>query len=326
MADHRSGMQMGKAGRSKRNGELRLQGIGVSPGIAIGPCHILEKGITQVPEYPIRDVDVDDECERFEAAVREATSQLEGLRTKASGLTGAAAEEFGYLMDAHAQMLRGSRLIRSVEAIISSELVNAEAAVQISLAQIAEDFSAIEDPYLAARLADIREVGERILRNLTDRMAPGLEHVVEGAVIVGDEITPSDAALMSPGAVAGFISEAGGAEGHTAIMARSMGLPAILGVSSALDALNPGETIILDGVTGEVILRPEPATLKGFETRGEQFAKEQKMLERLRKNLRSPKTGCGSACRRMWNCLGKFRRRFMRALRGSGCCAASSCS
>src|SRR5690554_5837320 len=107
--------------------ECRLEGVGVSFGVAVGPAYVLERGALRVPEYPITPEEVPAECARFSRAIEEARSQLQDLQQKAAKLTGAAAEEFGYLLDAHFHMLAGSRLIRSVQNVIASELVNSEA-------------------------------------------------------------------------------------------------------------------------------------------------------------------------------------------------------
>lgn len=263
--------------------EQCFHGVGVSPGIAIGAVYLAEKGMTRVPEYHIPAGQVADECARFNAAVKQSQKQLRALQSKASGLSGAAGEEFGYLLEAHIQMLTGSRLIRSVRSIIEAELLNAESAVQVSLNQIAEDFEQIDDPYIAARMEDIREVGARLVRNLIKVPFSGYEHVAAGSVIVGEEITPADAALMDPKRILGFAAALGGAEGHTAIMARSLGLSAVLGIPAIDRHVRNGDLLIIDGIQGAVILNPTPETLKQYTERRSRYHDEQKALSRLRK-------------------------------------------
>ncbi len=258
--------------------ERRLQGVGVSFGIAIGPAYVIERGALRVPEYQIDDQDIGAECARFDGAVDAAKAQLRDLQTKARNLSGAAAEEFGFLLDAHTQMLAGSRLIRGVKAIISAEKLNGEAAIAQTLVQIEADFRTIDDPYIAARIADVKEVGARLLRNLMDKPTVGFDHAPLGSVIIADEITPSDTALMSPSRLAGFASVLGGAEGHTAIMARSLGLSAVLGVPGLLELIRPGELVIIDGTNGDIIVDPSDVTLESYRAKQHAFQMEKARL------------------------------------------------
>lgn len=262
--------------------ERRFQGVGVSDGVALGSAYVIERGTLRVPEYRIAPEAVAAECDRFGAAVAKARSQLEALQQKATQLTGVAAEEFGILIDAHSHMLAGSRLTRSVLAIISSEFINSEAAVVQSLEQIEEDFRAIDDPYIAARIVDVREVGARLLRNLMDKPAMGFEHAPPGSIIIGDEITPADTALMDPKRIGGFAALQGGADGHTAIMARSLGFPAVLGANDLIREIRTGDTVIVDGAQGLVILNPAQDTLDQYEIRQKDFAAEEAQLATLR--------------------------------------------
>lgn len=250
--------------------------------MAVGPAYLLDRGFLRVPEYRIADDAVSTECERFNAAVEEARRQLTELREKATRLSGAAAEEFGYLLDAHFHMLQGSRLIRSVHNVISAERVNAEAAIVISLARIEDDFREIDDPYIAARIADVREVATRLLRNLagSDDDA-GFAHVPAGSVVIGEEISPADAALMDPERVGGFATAVGGAEGHTAIMARSLGIPAVLGIPELMADIRAGDMVIVDGSEGLVIVNPAPETLERYAHKRRAYAADQLALAAL---------------------------------------------
>lgn len=250
-----------------RTKERRFKGVGVSPGIAIGAAYVADRGALRAPEYRIEKSDVAAEEARFTAAIAAAREQLQALQAKAGSLRGAAAEEFGYLIDAHLHMLAGSRLVRSVNAIIAKELVNCEAAVARSIEQIEGDFRALDDPYMAARLHDVREVGMRLLRTLMERPVAGFEHVPEGSIIVADEITPADTALMDQRRIEGFVTAMGGAEGHTAIMARSLGLPAVLGLTGIANEIHAGTRLVIDGGEGVLVADPSAATLRLYEAR-----------------------------------------------------------
>ncbi|MCK6451715.1 MAG: phosphoenolpyruvate--protein phosphotransferase, partial [Alphaproteobacteria bacterium] len=209
--------------------------------------------------------------------------QLTKLKTKSSALHGSAAEEVGYLLDAYLQMLAGSRLVRGVEQRIMSQRINAERAVQAEIDAILDSFAKMDDAYLAGRGEDIREVGERLIRLLTRTPFQKLSQVPEGAVLIAEDLTPADTALLDPKLVAGFATVLGGPEGHTAIMARSLGLPAVVGVSGLIGEIRQGEMVIVDGVRGEVTASPTPATIERARQRQEALRQEQRQLQRVAK-------------------------------------------
>src|SRR5947199_1786529 len=207
--------------------EHRLTGIGVSPGIAIGPAYLGERGDLAVSERHIATSETDAECGRFAEAVNFSVKQLRKLKTRATALPGSAADEIGYLLDAHLAMLANSRLVRGVQNRISTMRLNAERAVQLEIEEIGRSFAAMKDPYLAARIDDIRVVGDRLIRNLIKKPFVAYSSVTDGAVILAEEVTPADTALMDPRRIGGFAAEFGGPASHTAIMARALGLPAV---------------------------------------------------------------------------------------------------
>ena len=260
-----------------------LDGLGVSPGVAIGQAHRHEAGEVPVPEHAIPAAGVAAELDRFRAAVEAALRQVARLRQRGARLPAAAAEEIGFLLDAHAQMLSGSRLVRGVEARIAEQRVNAEAAVQQETSAIAKSFAAMDDAYLAARAVDVREVGGRLLRNLTRTPFRAFSDLAEGTIVVAEDITPSDTALMDPGRIAAFACVAGGMEGHTAIMARSLGLPAVLGAAGLMEAAGHGDTVIVDGSAGRIVLRPSEATLAAYEEKRAAFQRAERQLRRTAK-------------------------------------------
>ena len=151
----------------ERRPEQVFQGLGVSPGIAVGPAYLLISGTVDVPSYAVAARDIAAEIARLDDAVARANRQIGKLRAKARGMNGAAGEELGLLLEAHAQMLGDSRLLRGARGRIERERINAEAALEAEIGGIARAFAAMDDPYLAARLEDIRGVGTRLIRNLT---------------------------------------------------------------------------------------------------------------------------------------------------------------
>ncbi|MEO3427650.1 phosphoenolpyruvate--protein phosphotransferase [Pelagibius sp. CAU 1746] len=266
----------------KRREELVLEGLGVAPGVAIGPAHVREAGDLQVPEYQIPSSRVKAEKARLGDAIDKALRQVGKLKAKALGIHGLAAEELGYLLEAHLQMLNSSRLVGGIERRIDSDRRNAESAVRAEISAIAQEFEAMEDSYLSARAEDVREVGHRILRCLTDAAYHGFGGLEKGSIVIAEEISPADTALMDPRRIGGFACVLGGAEGHTAIMARSLGMPAVVGVPDLLPTVRSGDQLIVDGSNGLVIVNPTARRLAGYERRLKDMAREARVLARLR--------------------------------------------
>ncbi len=254
----------------------------MSPGVAIGPVHVRDSGDLHVAEHHIAPEEVEAEKIRFRRAVKKAERQLGKIRGKAQTLHGTAAEELGYLLDAHMQMLRSRRLLEGVEQRIAEQRLNAEAAVMKEIERIAEGFLAMDDTYLKARAEEIREVGLRIVRNLMAAPYPSFDRIDENSIIVAEEVTPADTALMDPNRIAGFATVLGGAEGHTAIMARSLGLPAVLGVADLMGQVRDGDILIVDGTRGRVIVHPTESRLASYYRRQREIERETRALSRLR--------------------------------------------
>jgi len=273
----------GAARRGRLRAERVFDGLGVSPGVAIGPAHVVEAGFIDVPEYAIAEDAVAAEQQRFADALAKSQRQLRKLKDKSAALHGTAAEELGFLLDARLQMLTGSRVVRGVERRIAEARVNAEAAVRAEITQVAQSFAELDDAYLAARAADIREVGDRLIRNLTRTPYQAFSRLPEGSIIIAEDITPADTALMDPQHIGGFATAVGGTESHTAIMARSLGLPAVLGLADFVAQVRTGDRVIVDGSAGRVVVRPKPATLADFERRRGEFARAERLLGGLRR-------------------------------------------
>lgn len=263
--------------------ERIFQGLGVSPGIAIGPAHVREAGAPEVPQYAIPEERIEAERQRFKAAVERSQKQVRKLKAKATALQGAVAEELGYLLDAHLQMLVGSRLVRGADQRIVRERINAEAAVQIEIHEISKGFSQMSDAYLASRVDDIREVGLRLVRNLMQHPYQAFSSLHAGSIVIAEELTPADTALLDPARIVGFATVLGGPESHTAIMARSLGFPAVLGVVGLLEGIAHGALVIVDGTEGRIIVNPSAATLADYEQRQKALQREQRQLSRLAK-------------------------------------------
>jgi len=265
----------------KNDSEHKVTGIGISPGVAIGPAFIIEQSGVPVPEYEIPASGIEKELRRLHGAIAKVQKHLGQLRQKAETLP-AGAEDMTLLLDAYKGMLSGSRLVRGVEEIISKQRVNAEAAIQKQIAALKASFAAMNDPYLAARADDVGEVGTRLIRSLLQQNYNPFAAAPEGCIILAEEITPADAALMNPDHVIGFATVLGGAEGHAAIMARALGVPAVSGVGALTHGIKSGDTVIIDGRKGEVIACPEATTLQFYRQELAKKKQEDKRLKSLR--------------------------------------------
>ncbi|HVB14983.1 MAG TPA: phosphoenolpyruvate--protein phosphotransferase [Stellaceae bacterium] len=263
--------------------EQRLSGIGVSPGIAIGPAYIGDRGALPVSESRIADSAVEAERSRFAEAVAQSAKQLRKLRARATALPGSASDEIGYVLDAHLAMLANSRLIRGVNQRISRAHINAERAIELEIEEFGKSFAAMKDPYLAARIDDIRVVGARLIRNLLKKPYVAYSSLSGGAVILAEEVTPGDTALMDPRRIGGFATEVGGSDSHTAIMARALGLPAVFGVVGLLERARTDANVVIDGSAGAVIIDPSPITIEDYRERHEAYTRERRQFGRLRR-------------------------------------------
>ena len=263
----------------EKGGEKILRGIGVSPGIAIGPAFVIDQSGLPVPEYVLPAGQIEKELKRFHAAIDKTQRQLGHLKQKTESLPAEATEDILQLLEAYKSMLSGSRLVRGAEAMIQSDHLNAEAAIQRQIAAIAAGFAAIDDPYLAARGTDVREVGSRLIRNLLQQHYNPFADAPEGSILIAEDFTPADTAQMNPDRIAGFAAVLGGAEGHAAIMARSLGLPAVMGVTELIGAVTTGDILIVDGVQGIVLLHPTPATLQHYKQEAARLARETRKLK-----------------------------------------------
>src|SRR5216684_2688443 len=248
--------------------EQRLSGIGVSPGIAIGPAYIGDRGELSVSESRIAESDIETERARFAEAVATSAKQLRKLKSRATALPGSAADEIGYVLDAD---------------LLDLQLDRALGVDALEIEEIGKTFAAMKDPYLAARIDDIRVVGARLIRNLLKKPYIAYSGLSGGAIIIAEEVTPADTALMDPRRIGGFATEYGGPEGHTAIMARALGLPAVLGVPGLLARARTDARLVVDGSAGTVIIDPSPETVTDYQERHEEFIRERRQFGRLRR-------------------------------------------
>lgn len=261
--------------------EVILQGIGVSHGIAIGTASLVDVERPKVSLQKITTDTVIKEQARLADAIDRACVEINSLKDKAVAFDVAVSDEIISLLDAHLAMLKGSRLTRGAIARIAAEEITAEYALDREIIHVGDQFRAIGDRYIAARIDDVEAVGFRLIRILMDIPYLSLSSVPPGGIILAREISPADAALLDPKRFAGLATVHGGAAGHTAVMARSLGLPAVLGVDPRLIDLASSDTpVIIDGVGGKVILFPTQATLETYRLKQKMLLADSALLQK----------------------------------------------
>jgi phosphotransferase system enzyme I (PtsI) len=262
--------------------ERFFEGLGVSGGIGFGVAHLHDSGQFEITEYCIAPKHVEDELQRFDTALQKSIDQLVKVRQKSTSLPEAAAEELSFMLDAHIQMLKGSRLVRGIELHIKENKINAEAAVHHVLDEITAGFQALDDAYIASRQSDVHQVASRIVLNLCGEAPKPFKDLPEDAIILADELTPADTALMNPNSISGFATVLGGPESHTAIMARALNIPAVLGAGGITSHISTGDEIIIDGTAGRIVVNPSPKTIGYYQTRAREIAESKARLSYLK--------------------------------------------
>lgn len=261
---------------------FHLVGLGVSRGIAIGPVHVLHRGEVEIAEYHLPPEAIDEEIRRFREALEVARAQLREIRTRIPPDTRADIVEF---IDTHLLMLEDSTLTVAPEHLIRSQRINAEWALKQQRDALVEVFEAMDDAYLRTRKDDIDHVVtriQRILQRAEEAEANTAPLPLEGAIVVADELTPADTVVLQHQGVIGFVTESGGPLSHTAIAARSLRIPAIVGVHEARRILRDGERIILDGQRGVLVGDPDEGLLSWYEARRLEEQRRRSDLARLR--------------------------------------------
>src|SRR5262245_51127355 len=258
----------------------KLVGVGASPGIAIGVAHVLASRV-EIHERRIAAEQVETELRRFESALQETDAQLARIQAQIAEREG---DEQQYrILEAHRLMLSDVHLVERARRLIRDDKAAAEWAVRKALDQIQAVFERIEDPYFRDRKSDVALVGERLLRNLVgvgDSASP--EETPKGSIAIAHELSPADAAQLGRAEAAGFCTEGGGRTSHTAIVARALGLPYVVGVEGLGHRVWSGTTLVLDGFRGEVILDPDDQALRRYQERADVHRSRTQRLEAMR--------------------------------------------
>jgi phosphotransferase system enzyme I (PtsI) len=259
--------------------ECVLDGIGVSPGVALGPAFPLSYRDDSAPERTLSEDEIPLEIARFEAAIIATRRQLADIH---KGVLQAVGPRSAGILEVHMMVLDDSAFIEEVVRYISQMKVNCEPVIRQVSTNYAEALLKVGDAYLRERTADVQDVTRRILRNLCGQAQEDLRDLLEAQVIVAEDLAPSDTALFRKDRVIGFATDQGSSTSHTAIMARSLGIPAVVALGGLCRQMSRGETVLVDGTRGRVIVRPSAKTREEYGRRVKSLHEWQEELAHLR--------------------------------------------
>ena len=257
----------------------KLQGIAVSPGIAIGEALVMDTEGFRIPRRFVSRDAVDDELERLDKAIRAASLEIAGHREAVARELGG---KYAAIFDAHLQMLQDARLRSELEEMIRHRHYSPEYAVGRTLRRYAQVFQRLESAHLAERASDIFDIEKRLLRHLLGRRREGIAHLTSPVLVLAHNLTPSETANLDRRFVRGFVTEVGGPGSHTAIVAEALEIPAVVGTGPFLADVSGGELVIIDGDKGLVVLQPDEETLAHYRHEVEENRTAAARLESLR--------------------------------------------
>jgi len=258
-----------------------LHGASVSTGITIGHAHLVSTARLEVGHYEIAEDVIEDEIARFDAAVARVREEFEAIE---SHIPVGAPAEFGALVNVHRMILEDSTLSKVPRDLMRERRCNAEWALVQQMERLVEQFESIDDPYLRERKADVEQVAERVLKALLGTDTPPAPQLAQekNLIVVAHDLAPADMILFKRHHFGGFVTDVGGVTSHTAILARSLGIPALVGLHHARHMIREGEQIIVDGVQGVLIVDPDPLVLREYQLRQSQLDIERQKLKRLK--------------------------------------------
>ncbi|MCR5731920.1 MAG: phosphoenolpyruvate--protein phosphotransferase [Sphaerochaetaceae bacterium] len=264
---------------------ISIQGKGVSTGVAIGPLYFYKRANTTITRETVSDTAK--EWDRFKAAQAKAVDQLGELAEKARVEAGDSA---ALLFETHQMMAEDLDYEENIQTLIQDEKLNAEAAVSDTASQFAEMFASMDDPYMQARAADVKDVSTRIIGILTGAVQGGIDSKVP-VILIADDLAPSETVQLDKSKILGFVTEGGSGSSHTAILARTMGIPAIIGVGDQVKKEFAGREVIIDGTLGVVIVEADATTKAQMIAKKEEQRKNREMLELLKGRANETKDG-----------------------------------
>ena len=256
----------------------RLTGIGASEGVAIGKVLLFTEEEMIIPEVKDENSTIEAELTKLEDGLKKSKTQLIAIREKVKEKMG---EDKAAIFDGHILLLEDEDLIMEVEDKIKGEGLPAAKALHDGINEYCEMISKLDDPYLRERAADLQDIGKRWVKNLLGIRIKDLSDLEPNTVVVTYDLTPSDTAQLDLENCVGFLTEVGGKTAHSAIMARSLELPAVVGIKGVLNGVKEGETVIMDGEEGELFLDPSPELIAEYVAKKEKLAAEKEELKKL---------------------------------------------
>lgn len=268
------------------NKTVRMRGIAASAGIAIGPARVVDRKKIKIPKRRISPSEVSDEIARLNDALELSRKQLVAAKSAVVGSsdnkTKPGATDHTLILDAYLLMLEDEMLTMGAIALISSQLINTEWALVRKIDEIKTTLASLGDDYFKERAQDVDFVGTRVLRNLLGHAADIVDAAGEQCIIIADALSPADTSHMVDAPVLGFATEVGTRTSHTAIMAQALGIPAVVGVERLAERVSTGDTVIVDGIMGVIVIRPDAATIAEYRERAERHAAFERSLLALR--------------------------------------------
>ena len=252
------------------------KGIAASKGYAIGTVFIQEHEEIIISDAKVSDIAA--EKEKLSKALAQSKEQLEAIKEKTANEIG---EHEAQVFEAHLMLLDDVEFTGQMEMTIENDQLNAMKAVQNVTDTFVMIFDSMDDPYMRERAADIKDVSKRIIANLAGKGGNGMENVGANTVVVAHDLTPSDTAQLDRSKVIGFLTNIGGRTSHSAIMARTLEIPAVVGLGNITTSVKNGDTVIVDGIEGVAIINPDEATINEYKARLEKFKAEQEELKKL---------------------------------------------
>ena len=255
-----------------------LKGIAASDGIAVAPAYLLVEPDLSFSKTSVSDVDA--EVARFKKVVEESTKELEKVRDKAKESLG---PEEAQVFDAHLLFLSDPEFTGAIETEIKDQKINAEAALDETAQKFITIFEGMTDnAYMQERAADVRDVSKRLMAHLLGKKLPDPAAIDHEVVVVAYDLTPSDTAQLNKKYVKGFVTDVGGRTAHSAIMARSLEIPAVVGTETITKDVKDGDMLIADGLDGDAIINPTDAQIEEYTKKGEAFAKQKEEWKKLK--------------------------------------------
>ena len=258
-----------------------LHGYAAGKGIAIGRAHLVVRGVSEVPQYNLNDDEMAAEIARFETAVKMTRKQLEQLR---SAIPENAPTELGAFISLHLMLLTDVTLSREPIDILQDQKINAEWALKIQTDKLSQQFDEIDDEYLRERKQDMLQVSERLQRNLIGQSTEiNLDaNLLDDTILITHDLSPADTVYFKDQRIEGFVTDIGGPTSHTAILGRSLNIPSVVGLGNARSLISEYEWVIIDGMTGVLIINPDELVLSEYKRSLKAYRSQQRALNKLK--------------------------------------------